>query len=200
MTEEQKAHRENIKSWYIKVLPDLKKDIRIDPYFIDWCKYFSPIESLAWGVIRSLGIPLYPEYPACGYFIDFADPIKKIGLELDGAQFHNVKKDMSRDTVLWKDGWSIIRVTGREMNAIELDDVMEEIQHMAADGYSSEEVQEKKIELANQWINTGDGIIHAIAAGYYGKTTGLISCLQKYKLDDVLRDHSYLPIRALASW
>ena len=46
-----------------------------EPYIIDWCSLFSPIESMAWGEIRYHGLPFWPQFPIGTYFADFADPI-----------------------------------------------------------------------------------------------------------------------------
>jgi len=38
----------------------------------------SPIEFNVWSDIRSNGLMFYPQFPVLNYFIDFADPIRKI--------------------------------------------------------------------------------------------------------------------------
>lgn len=83
-----------------------------DPYFLDWD--FTPIEFLALHDIRSLGLPLYPQFPALQYFIDFADPVLQLGIELDGKQFHDRDRDEKRDEALWEQGWRIFRIPGCE--------------------------------------------------------------------------------------
>lgn len=83
-----------------------------NPYFLDWD--FTPIERLAWMDIRGGGLPLYPQFPVGRVFVDFADPILKIGVELDGAAFHQHERDYVRDTSLAEQGWKIFRVPGRE--------------------------------------------------------------------------------------
>jgi len=84
----------------------------ISPYFFDW--KFTPIEMYAWQDIRGTGIPMYPQVPVGRYFIDFADPFLKIGVELDGKDFHDRAKDEARDEDLWSQGWRIFRIPGRE--------------------------------------------------------------------------------------
>jgi len=84
---------------------------RTSPYFIDW--KFTPIEEYAWHDIRSIGVPLYPQFPVDRYFIDFADPYLKIGVELDGKDFHSPERDRPRDERLWALGWRIYRIAGR---------------------------------------------------------------------------------------
>lgn len=82
----------------------------IDPYFLDWD--FTPIERLAWQDIRSSLMPFYPQFPVGRCFIDFADPYRKIGVELDGRAFHEETRDRARDLSLWEHGWRIFRIPG----------------------------------------------------------------------------------------
>lgn len=86
---------------------------RIDPYFLPW--QFTPIEAIAWDQIRMLGTPLYPQVPVDRVFLDFANPYYKIGLELDGAEYHDRQRDLARDEVLLKQGWHIYRIKGFEI-------------------------------------------------------------------------------------
>lgn len=98
-----------IREAYAQALPDILMTGR-DPYILDW--NFTPIEFLAWQDIRASGLPLYPQFPALQYFIDFADPVLQIGVELDGAAYHDRSKDTKRDEELWRHGWRIFRVPG----------------------------------------------------------------------------------------
>lgn len=83
----------------------------VNPYFLDW--EMTPIERLAWMDIRGMGLPLLPQFPVGGVFIDFGDPWTRVGVELDGAAFHDAKKDLHRDNKLKEIGWKIFRVKGR---------------------------------------------------------------------------------------
>jgi len=110
------AHRQDRRRWdIIRKAYDLQiRRIlagRCDPYFLDWD--FSPIEELAWQDIRAIGVPLYPQFPSCGYFIDFADPRRLIAVELDGKQFHDAERDARRDADLQMGCWSVFRIPGR---------------------------------------------------------------------------------------
>jgi very-short-patch-repair endonuclease len=100
-----------IRDAYQLMLPKIMEG-PVNPYFLDWD--FTPIERLAWMDIRGGGIPMYPQFPVGRMFIDFADPVKKIGVELDGAAYHQHEKDLARDTDLAKQGWKIFRVKGRD--------------------------------------------------------------------------------------
>lgn len=104
-----------IRDAYELMLPRIMEGYT-NPYFLDWD--FTPIESLAWMDIRGRGLPLYPQFPIGRVFVDFADPIHKIGVELDGAAYHEHKKDLARDTSLLQLGWKIFRVKGR--NAVNI--------------------------------------------------------------------------------
>jgi very-short-patch-repair endonuclease len=54
------------------------------------------------------------------YRIDFGDPTRKIGVELDGYEFHSSKdqftKDRERQRELEMLGWRLIRFSGREVH------------------------------------------------------------------------------------
>lgn len=64
-----------------------------------------------------------PQVVAMGgkYRIDFADEANKIGIELDGHEFHSSKeqftKDRQRQRDLEAEGWRIIRFSGSEVHA-----------------------------------------------------------------------------------
>ena len=114
----------SIRKIYTEITPTIlrqsQEDINswVDPYFYDWIPDSTPIEDMAWQCIRgNHSIPMYPQYPALHYFIDFANPYLKIGVELDGAVWHNEEKDRKRDELLAADGWKIYRVSGRECNS-----------------------------------------------------------------------------------
>lgn len=105
-----------IREYYSRELPNLIEGIARgyvpNPYFLEW--RFTPIERNVWADIRGLGLPFYPQIPALNYFIDFADPYHKIGIEADGKEWHDPEKDRIRDKKLAMDGWQIYRFTGRD--------------------------------------------------------------------------------------
>lgn len=112
-------HFRAIQRAYAIVMPDWMADynetgnMRHDPYVMDW-RFESPIERNVWCEIRNLGLPFYPQIPACGYFIDFANPFVKIGIECDGKAWHDKERDRVRDARLAADGWMIFRIEGHE--------------------------------------------------------------------------------------
>ena len=92
---------------------------KITPYIFD--VKLSPLESMAWNSIRYFGQTCHfrPEYPIDKYFADFADPINKIVIEVDGKQFH---KDKEKDSIRQKEiealGWYVIRFDHSQINSM----------------------------------------------------------------------------------
>lgn len=86
---------------------------------------FSPIEAQfyeAWrGVANGNGQRLIPQYEVFGgkYQLDFADPISKTAIELDGYEYHSSKeaftKDRKRQREIEAAGWRVIRFSGTEV-------------------------------------------------------------------------------------
>lgn len=149
---------------YKHMTPMILAGERFDPYFIDWTKFFTPIESHAWADLRSSSMTFYPQYPVLNYFLDFADPIKKIGIELDGRQFHTPEKDKVRDAKLLKKGWQIYRIKGYEsvIDEYKLFDEWIEIQE---NGYHQDELKQS----IDDWLfGTSSGVIKAIQFIEYG--------------------------------
>lgn len=129
---------------------------RIDPYFFDW--KFTPIENSLWADIRGNGAPFFPQYPVLDYFLDFANPYLKIGIEADGKQWHDREKDKIRDERLLNHGWRIFRVTGKE-TYVDVPDVGE-----AQCDYENDEMSEPEYRaLIEKWLmRTSDGVVRAI--------------------------------------
>lgn len=138
-------------------------------YPVDWTRLFTPIEDMAWGELRCLGLPFFPQYPVLQFFADFADPIQKIVIECDGKRFHNKDRDAERDRMMIDAGWKVFRVSGSDCNRI-LESPFEKSHEFHAYG---EEL--KAEELVRHWAkSTIDGLVWALAAVYYG------SCNDEY--------------------
>lgn len=130
-------------------------------YPVDWMALFTPIERMAWSSIRcKRGVILYPQYPVLKYFVDFGNPYRKIALELDGKHFHNTAKDRIRDRELRAVGWKVYRITGKEMYRSDFMDFYD-CSHAELDE------QETQSEIENWLMNTGDGVIEAIATVHF---------------------------------
>lgn len=113
--------RENYKLWY----PFSPKMIWFQECFLyeNFVEFKpTPIELNFWNDIRCMWILLYPEFPVWNYFLDFADPIKKIWIEIDWEIYHlNKEKDIKRQKEIEKMWWKIYRFKWRDtfINLIE---------------------------------------------------------------------------------
>lgn len=154
--------------YYAEFLPDImarsEQHVRgwVNPNYIDWDRHFSPIEAVAWDCIRcKYGTPLYPQFPVLDYFIDFANPFVKVGIELDGKAFHDIKRDQERDQRLKQLGWQIFRIPGSDCFRPFMDPGA-----LAERGCESyERLWRMKVE---DWLNlTCDGVIQAIDLAYF---------------------------------
>jgi len=135
-----------------------------DPYPIDWSPYFSPIESVAWGEIRCLGLPFWPQFPIGQYFADFADPEKKVVIECDGKEFHSKERDTPRDAFMNANGWCVYRISGADCNRL-VNPPWEEILDRSIEDDSAE----ARCLYDNWFHKTIEGLVMAIAITHYGR-------------------------------
>lgn len=150
-----------------QAIKDLYKTIdvtKFEPYPIDWTVIFSPIESMAWGEIRYMSLPFWPQYPIGKYFADFANPIKKIVIECDGRAFHSAASDRQRDHDMAADGWRVYRISGADCNRI-VKSPWEEISDRCL---SRDDIEAERI-ISNWMHNTVDGLIASIAYVHFAK-------------------------------
>jgi hypothetical protein len=153
------AKFQEIRSLYAAALPEWLDDYQAtgnmwhDPYLMDW--EFSPIEQLVWGDIRQLAVPFYPQIPVLNYFLDFANPFLKIGIECDGKAWHDKHRDQARDARLAAAGWMIFRIEGHEC-----------VREVDIHGHSSSEEREA-INMAKYYGATSEGIVRAIKHAYF---------------------------------
>ncbi|HET9135306.1 MAG TPA: DUF559 domain-containing protein [Candidatus Kapabacteria bacterium] len=156
----------------------LKNPLRgIDPYFLDWVSYLNPIERSAWCSIRDKGIVLYPQFPVFNYFLDFANPTLKIGLELDGKSYHDSAKDFKRDSFLSTFGWKIFRVSSTEVESDDILSDLEALDRYYGPNWDSFTYQEWQIDeydtdvafnkVENWMLNTCDGVIESLKIIYF---------------------------------
>lgn len=100
-----------------QAMVDAKLDdwFRSDPYEVAyWPALFTPIEASLWSDIRRWSLDLWPQLPVGGFFVDFGNPVARIAVECDGAEWHKDKdKDARRDRALNDMGWRVVRINGR---------------------------------------------------------------------------------------
>jgi very-short-patch-repair endonuclease len=141
-----------------------------DPYRLDFASDMTPIEYSVWCDIRGTCLPFYPQIPALNYFLDFADPFKKIAIECDGAQWHDAEKDAKRDARLKEMGWTIYRIPGRVCKKL-ITPPLDLLHDKREQDYSMEEAIRMVMPHARDWYaNTSEGIVKAIGIVHYGHT------------------------------
>lgn len=109
-----RSHYE-LNRWAIMEAP--RHQYGIDPYEWDMglgIIHMTPIERAIWCDIRNTGIVMYPQWPACGFFMDFANPVAKVAIECDGREFHDPEEDAKRDAGLAFFGWKVFRMKGSD--------------------------------------------------------------------------------------
>lgn len=132
--------RKKIRDEYARVNLSPRNGAMISPYSLNlpWMSLFSPIEDRVWGAIRCLGLPLYPQYPIGPYFADFADPQRKLVVEVDSIRWHKDKAaDDRRDVDMRRLGWRVIRIPSR-MVYQDRNDFMDENDNVDWERYSDE--------------------------------------------------------------
>lgn len=138
----------------------------INPNIVTW--EFSPIEDNAWGQIRALGLPFYPQFPVLDHFADFADPFRKIAIELDGKKFHDKKRDDVRDSRMRKEGWEIHRITGRiasrYLEDVFVEDTVYEIKEAVGSEYPFSIDNRSYLEMAEETL---DGYLLVLRRRHY---------------------------------
>jgi very-short-patch-repair endonuclease len=179
---ESKDRWQIIRDAYKLLLPAImeagEKGGAVCPYILEWD--FTPIERMAWMDIRGMGLPLFPQFPVGRVFIDFADPYRKIGVELDGAAYHERERDLARDEKLKLQGWKIFRIPGRVANKI-----IENPFESSETPRLSSEFREKVFHWA---LNDSSGFFWALKEYFYRKTPSHKSwaydVLARYQLAD----------------
>jgi hypothetical protein len=107
-----------IRAFYREAMPDIVRagsnEWGFDPYewSIHGIIHLTPIEEWLWHDIRACNAVMYPQFPVLDYFVDFANPVAKVVIECDGAEFHDEAKDAVRDRNLLIDGWTVYRFPG----------------------------------------------------------------------------------------
>ena len=142
--------------------------VHFDPYRLDFTSDMTPIEAAVWSDIRCAALPFFPQLPVLSYFLDFADPFKKIAIECDGKQWHDAEKDAHRDARLADIGWTVYRITGSMCKRTMRRPVDLLLEH-EQNGYSEEEALRLTRPHAAAWFaSTSEGVVEAIGITHYG--------------------------------
>lgn len=103
---------------------ELAEDLRATTALAAVIDGLSPIEKSFWNAHQKLALRelagLVPQHPVGRFFLDFALPGLKIGIELDGFATHSSTADIARDRqrqrAIEAAGWRIIRFGGAEVH------------------------------------------------------------------------------------
>jgi hypothetical protein len=133
-----------------------------DPYGLPVHSRFTPIEKDAWDCIRIHGLVMYPQYPALGYFLDFANPVLKVAIEMDGRGWHDPVRDAQRDARLMASDWTVYRIPGG--HCLRQLPCPEELR-----GQSEEITPEYERAVRDWFTKTSEGVITAIGAKHFGQ-------------------------------
>ncbi len=79
----------------------------------------SPVEELMLKALVALNLVPETQFQEAHYRMDFAFPDKRLGIEIDGHNYHKTKEqrqhDAQRDRFLSARGWTVLRFTGSEV-------------------------------------------------------------------------------------
>lgn len=88
------------------------------------------IENRMSQLLDRLGIKYEYQYPILKYDVDFAIPALRIAIECDGEYWHrDKKKDLKRQHRIEKEGWFVLRYTGKKINQC-IDEIGDELQRI----------------------------------------------------------------------
>jgi len=154
-----------IRQAYMEALPGILASAQEDhrrwyrPYALDWDRFMNKYEKMAWSAIRGRGnVVLYPQFPAFNFFIDFANPFLRIGLEIDGKK-HDRDKDAARDKLLAQIGWKIFRVPACEAHT-----KCKDLAQLTESGIEGDE----RMQAVRHWLmHSLDGVVQAIEWVYF---------------------------------
>ncbi len=153
------------------------------PFNIDWSQILTPIEFELWCELRCSQFQARPQFPVGRYFLDFAIPEFKIGLEADGKDWHDKDADKLRDEDLWTQGWRIFRLAGHECKRlVDLD--WDEVR------YKVKECGDVHASFEKWKYETIDGLLAALDVIYMRRKNSDISTdealriLDKHRLAD----------------
>lgn len=99
------------------ILAESSMEWAVDPYEWDASGLIrlTPIEAWLWHDIRAVDVVMYPQYPVGRFFVDFANPVARVVIECDGAEFHkDAERDAARDAWLRPQGWHVYRISGKD--------------------------------------------------------------------------------------
>ena len=153
LSDEQKGKISKARKKYLMENPDMV------PYKINHSSKISYPERYFKRILKGF-ISQY-RIPETLYEIDFANPDKKIAIEIDGEQHYSDKKmidhDLKRDLVLKSLGWRTIRIRWSHYKVLSKEQREEIIENLMSHSYNIEEkitlYKDHKIRIENESKN-----------------------------------------------
>ncbi|MGD6879291.1 endonuclease domain-containing protein [Bacillus infantis] len=97
-----------------------KHEQELSPAAAQRAKCESPIERRLFDALTARGYDVNAQVKCGPYCIDLALIAYKIAIECDGREFHSSpeakKRDRRKDAYLRKNGWIVLRFTGKQIN------------------------------------------------------------------------------------
>lgn len=102
-------------------------------------------------LLDKVGINYIFQYPILRYTVDFAIPALKIAIECDGEYWHkDKKKDRKRQKEIEREGWFVLRFTGKKINFC-LDEVRDEVLRVIGNHCGKYHFIERKVVNVEKW-------------------------------------------------
>ncbi len=118
----------------------IKQYPRMDTSYVVSCIPMNIVEKMAWIELKQLGLPFLPQLPVGRFYPDFCDPVKKIIIEIDGKDWHEVEKDRKRDIELNNLGYTVHRfkayLVSQELEEDVIDEFKEKLLKLKKENYS----------------------------------------------------------------
>jgi hypothetical protein len=139
-------------------------------YVLEWLFPFAPNARRMWGIIREIPMGLYPQYPVMQYFLDFADPYRRIAVFIEEKTRWESDEIDYQDRLLITHGWKIFRIPIKVADTYESDLLPEYLIDVYDLGAKSkEQLLERKTwddELSKKTI---DGFLRWLKNTYFKK-------------------------------
>lgn len=103
-------------------------------------------------LLDKLRIDYVFNYPILKYNVDFAIPALRIVIECDGEYWHRDKrKDLKRQHSIEKEGWFVLRYTGKQINQC-LEEIRGELQRVFMNHNRQYDFMSRKLVAIKKWV------------------------------------------------
>lgn len=129
-------------------------DYVVNPEFIGWNYEWTQNAQSAWFCLKAEGVSMYPLFPFLHYFLDFADPFRKIAVlvEEDDAPW-NEAFCQEQDKLLTLGGWMVYRIPSQVANTLEASLLPEHLQRCPYGEFDDDEQLEEYQQIQEN-LNT----------------------------------------------